>query len=395
MNFSRRSVRRALRGCVRRPLAPLAAALLAAGCAGDDPAREAALARAAFDAGDWNRAEVHFSKQLELAPGNADAAILLAQSRFNLGRLDDARKALSQISPQYTGDADARLLSANISFFEKEYDAARSLFLEIANDQSLDAKTRAEGFAGAGATDCFLACTAKEDPDGSLRARARTELLTAMRLDRRNPSAHYHLAILYRDSYRYIEAAKDEFGFFTQLAAQGAAGKRVQDVQHRSIPALKNEIAAKAAGRPGAANRNSVQSTAILAKADALAGKGNFAGAAKLYAQALETDCLSHPAATGLAKTAARAARNDGERKKALEAYITASSLDPYDTKTAIAGAELAGRLGRWATAAALYSRAVAATPASKAAVDGLAAALEKSGNRKTAEIYRKYRARL
>lgn len=367
----------------------IAAALLGAGCGGADPAKEAALGDASFAAGDWKKAAARYEKSLEKRPAHADTLVMLAQARFNLGELDAARAAVAAIPADFAADADVRLVGAKIDFFSKNHAAAREKFLAVAEDASLDAITRAEGWAGAGAVDCFLDGMANGS-DAELRAQARTELLRALRLDRRNAAAHYHLGVLYRDSYGYPEAAKEQFDYFTRLAQ--IADRRVQDTMHKTIPALKNAIAAKAAARPGAASRNAVACTAALAKADALFRKNDFDGAGDLYAQALAKDPLSYPSAIGLARSRERSARTRSAMKKALDAYITVCEIDPGSTQAILAGAALAMRLERWATAAALYSRAIAASPSSTKALDGVATALAKAGRAKTAAVYRKYR---
>lgn len=370
-------------GYVRSAAAALAIA--AAGC-GVDAAREEAFGRQAFEAGDWRGAAEHFAKSIEAAPGGVDATIMLARAKLALGELDAATAALASLPPENASDADVVLLSAQIDFFAKRHASARDAFLRIARNASLNAETRSEGWAGAGAVDCFLASVAPES-DPLLRDKARTELLAALRLNRRNAAARYHLGHLYRDVFGYVEAAKQQFDYFVYL--DNAAGKRTQDVMRKIIPALKAEIAAKAAARPGAAGRNSVECAALLAKADGRMAKKDYATASKLYSDALSKDPLSYPAAIGLA----RSREQNKNLKDALRAYIIAVELDPYAVQTALDAAALAGRLGRWASATELYSRALAASDTSAKAAEGLEKALSKAGKTKAAELYRDYRA--
>lgn len=373
MRFSRKYARSAF--------AALAAAALA-GCT--DPAREAAYGKEAFDAGDWKGAVAHYSKCLKAAPGGVDETIMLARAHVNLGELDEASAALASLPAANAADADALLVGAKIDFYAKRHAAAREKFLRLAKDETLDAATRAEGWAGAGAVDCFVECVSP-GADPLLRDRSRTELLTALRLDRRNLSAYYHLGQLYRDSFGYVDAALQNLRTFVYLDKTG--GRRVQDVAMKSIPALKNEKAAKSAARPGAEARNPREAMALLSKADALFAKKKYAEASKLYDGALAKDPLSYAAAVGLARSRERS----GSPKDALRAYLTAVELDADAADAMLDGAELAVKLKRHATAVSLYSLALASRANSRAAAEGLARALAASGNAKSAAFYRDY----
>lgn len=369
------------RGYVRSALAALAAAA-AAGCT--DPEREAAYGKESFEAGDWKGAVEHYSKCLEASPGEIDGKIMLARAHLNLGELREAEAALASLPPENASDTDVLLVGAKIDFYAKRHEAAREKFLRVAKDKSLDAKTRSEGWAGAGAVDCFAECVSP-GADPVLRDRSRVELLAALRLDRRNPAAYYHLGQLYRDSFGYVDAALQQLRYFIHLDKSG--GKRVQDVAMKAIPALKNERAAKSAARPGAGNRNPREAMALLSKADALYGKKNYDAASKLYAGALAKDPLSYAAAVGLARSRERS----GNPKDAVRAYKIAAELDPEAVDAMLAAARLSSRLGYWATATSYYSLALAARDNNRDAVAGLIAAHEKSGNPKAAEIYRGY----
>ena len=78
---------------------------------------------------------------------------------------------------------------------------------------------------------------------------------------------------------------------------------------------------------------------------------------------------------------------------QALENYKLACSLRPGAVSTFIEAATLATRLGLYAQAAEIYSRALAANPSSKDAIDGLIRSLRKVGNKtQVAQAYQLYR---
>ena len=77
----------------------------------------------------------------------------------------------------------------------------------------------------------------------------------------------------------------------------------------------------------------------------------------------------------------------------ALDSYKAACSLRPGAIATFLAAGNLAMKLKQYATAAELYSRAVAANPADISAIDGLIRALRNAGGQgKVADAYQRYR---
>lgn len=366
-----------------------AALCLAAGCGGTDPAKEFAAGESAFALKDYKTAAGHYAKGLELSPENVDALVMYTRVLLATGELDKAAETLAKAAATNGDDSDVVELSAQLAFYRKDYPAAYKAFSRLANDDKLTPETRSVGWAGMGVVDYFLVGSAS-DSQPYLRDRARTELLRATQLDRRNASARYHLGRLYRDSFGFVEAAKEQFDFFVHLELEADA--RVQKAQREVIPALKDEIARKAASRPGVAKRDAVACTAALTKADALFRKGDFRGARAGYSDAYAKDPLSYPAAIGLAKSLEKSAKTDAERKDAFKAYCQACDLSPSAVQTFITAGDLAMKLGSFASAAKLYSRAMAASPTNTTVVDGLIRALTKSGDGKTAAVYQRYR---
>lgn len=353
-----------------------------AGCGPKDGVREIRDGRAAFAAGDLKKAEKLYLKAESLNPASADAPFALAELRLRQGELAEAKKFIARAEALAGKDVDVRLLGGQIAWHAKDYARAEKLFQGVAADTALTPELRAQGFAGLGIVE--MTCDEHD--------LARIAFLRAIRLDRRNASAWYHLGQLYRfDPFGYNEAALDQFEIFVRLEED--ASPRVQKTQRSIIPALKDLIARAAAERPGAAKRNSAAAAASIASAENSLKKGAFKTALAHYRQAMEADVLSYPAALGFAKTQLRLDSSVNGQKKAFEAYRTACTLRPSAVSTYLETGRLAEKLALWAQAREIYSRAVAANPTSLDAIDGLIRAVRKTGgSEKISRAYQAYR---
>lgn len=120
--------------------------------------------------------------------------------------------------------------------------------------------------------------------------------------------------------------------------------------------------------------------------------KGSFKTARQYYQQALTADPLSYPAALGLAKAWEKTDSTKEGQQKAFEKYKLACKLRPSAVSTFLTAGSLAVRQGLTAQAVEIYSRAVAASPTSLDALDGLIRALRKSKKDSIAKAYQAYR---
>ena len=357
--------------------AALAAVL--AGCGPRDGSKEFEKGKEAYGLRDLKKAAQLFERSVVLAPQDVDRLLYLARTELELGELAKAKDAVERISAD--GAADVALLKAQIAWHTKDYKAAADGFAAVANDAKLDASVRAQGWSGLGVVE--MVC--------DNRHLARVAFLRAIRLDRRNGAAWYHLGHLYRDGFGYLEAALEQFEIFVRLEEE--ASPRVQKVQRTIIPALKEQIARTATELPGAASRNSSACATSISAAEAAVKKGNFKSAREAYQQALVADPLSYPAALGLAKAWERTDTTKQGQNKAFEAYKTACALRPGAVSTFLTTGALALKLGLALQAVEIYSRAIAASPNSVDAIDGLIRALRKTGGKaKVAEAYQTYR---
>lgn len=357
--------------------------VLIAGCGPNDGVQELADGRAAYQAGDIKKATKLLTKSAALNPLNVDAFVSLALIKIEAGELDEAQGWIAKAEALSAGDTDVRQLSAQIAYHAKDYDKAAKLYRGLGEDDSLDAAIRADGWSGLGVIQT-------ENNEHDL---ARISFLRAIRLDRRNPAARYHLGRLYRLSpFGYAEAALEQFEIFVRLSGE-LASPRVQKTQQVIIPSLKETINRAATERPGASQRNSAVSAAALSKAEAAVKKGNWKAARTAYQEAVTADVLSYPAVLGLARVELKIDSSVAGQKKALEHYRQACSLKPSAISTLLEAGRLAEKLVLPAQAREIYSRALAANPFSLEAVDGLIRSIRKAnGDKKVSQAYQSYR---
>ena len=354
---------------------------LAAGCGRSDGSKEYAAARAAYEVRDLRKAEKLIGECVRLAPQNVDALVTAARIKMDLGSMAEARDITDRAKELAGGDADVRLLDAQLAYYQQEYDRAIETFSAIAGDAEMDAGVRSQALSGVGVVEM-----SRNETD-----LARIAFLKAVRLDRRNPAAWYHLGHLYH-RLGYNEAALEQFDIFVRL--EETASRRVQDVQRSMIPKIKDEIARQAAERPGASSRDSAASAKALADAEAAWKKGQYKTAKGRYMEAFASDPLSYPAAIGVAKALEKTDATADGQKKTFEYYKSACMLRPSAISTFLKTGELAMKLGHYATAVEIYSRALAADPTNFMVVDGLIRALRKTGSEgsRIAASYQAYR---
>ena len=362
----------------------LAAALAAAvsGCGPDDGSKEFGQGRAAFEARDFKKAERLFQKSVGLCATNVDALVYLTRIGLELGDLPAANGWIAKASELSGGSLDVRLLRAQLAWHGKEYDRAAGIFSGIAEDGGLGPEDRAQGWTGVGIVEMTR--------DPARIHQARIAFMRAVRLDRGAAAPRYHLGHIYRE-FGYDEAALEQFEAYVRL--DDPSSPRVQKTNRKIIPDLKDAIARAATERPGVSRRDSAKSAAELAKGDAAAKKGAYKTARQHYQSAADADPLSYPAAFGLAKAWLKSDASSAGQKKAFESYRNACSLKYGAVGTFLEAGALAYKLGMYAQAVEIYSRAVAVSPYKIDAIDGLIRAMRRSGGANAeAQAYQAYR---
>lgn len=358
---------------------------LVAGCGPSDGKDEYAEAQKALESKNYEKAEELFSKSAELAPDNVDALLSLALSRIGRGMIKEAGEAAEKAAAIAPDDIDVRELRAQVAWYSRELDKARELYLPLATDEALPNEVRSQAFAALGVID-MAKCGTDMQHDW-LRDRARTEFLRAIAVDRFNATARYQLALLYRDSYGYNEAALENFRAYLQLTKE--ADPRMQRVQRAEMPNLTRMINEANAARPGAAGRDTAVCSQELKKAEAEWKKAAYTKARQFYSNANKADPLSYEAALGLAQSWEKFKNG---KENALRYYQEACKNRTSAAKTLIKTGDLAMELKKYAIATEAYSRAVAANARDITSIDGLIRALRRSNRSKAADVYQQYR---
>ena len=379
MSFLHLSVSKAARRTALA-LVPTLAAALVVGCDPKDGAKEFVQGQNAYEVRDLKKADQLFAESLKCAPEDVDRILYCARVKLDLGELAAAFDLMTRAQALAGEDADVALLSAQVAWHRHDYAKATEIYTSLAGNDRLDSAVRAQAWAELGVVE--LSCESQHQ--------ARLAFLSALRLDRKNAAARYHLGFVYRD-FGYLEAALEQFEIYVRLETE--ASPRVQRVQREVIPALKDAIAQALTDRLGSSKRNSAACSSALVKAEAAMKKGAYKEARLAYQDAVNADALSYPAALGLANVLMRTDSTKAGQNKAFENYRRACELHPSAITTFVTAGTLAMKLGLYGQAVEIYSRAVAASPTSYDAIDGLIRALYKVGNKTSvAKAYQRYR---
>lgn len=234
------------------PLACLAA--LFAGCDGgpDDGSAEFAEGKAAFAARDLKSAVEHLTASLKICATNLEARVTLALANLALGDIAAADKAIAAARSLEPSSAEVLLADAEVGWMAKDFERAKSGYSSVANAGHLSKELRSQAYSSRAVVEL-----AENDFD-----RARISLWRSMRLNRRNPAAWYHLGVLSRDTWKFDDAAYQQFLVASRYL--DPAGERVKDVLRNVIPALRDSVARAAASKPGITARNPGEAAKLI-----------------------------------------------------------------------------------------------------------------------------------
>lgn len=348
---------------------------------GDDGSADVAKGMALLDLKDVKAAADAFAVAAKKNETNFEARVQLALANLRLGQIAEADGAVAEACALCPESAEARLVDGQAAYLKKDYKRALADFAAVAGEASLPAALRSDAFVGRAVVEIAQdACDA-----------ARISLLRAMRLNRRNAAAWYHLGYLSRMVYHFDEAAVEQFEMSARFTdPREEHGKKIsRDI----LPALRRAITTAAASKPGVAKRDPGAAAKLLAEGEKLQQQKSIRAAIRKYEAAFTADPLSDAAALKYAYLLALNDKTPGGVDKALAAYRAVIDQRPEKQANYIAAARLAYANGRWATAAAIMDRAVAHDPENRTTLDLLIAALQKAGKTKQAEAWKAYRA--
>lgn len=348
----------------------------------DDGSEAVAKGMESLKVQDVRGAIAEFEKAARVCETNFEARLQLALAHLHLGEIEPAKLAVTAALERCPESAEALLADGQIAYLKKDYKRALSDFDAIIKEKSLPDSLRSEAFAARGVVE--MAQGANEF--------ARISFLKAMRLNRRNASAWYHLGIISRDTYKFYSAALEQF----EMAARFSDPRetRTKKLSRDIIPALRSQIQKHIASKPGVAKRDPAAAAKLLSEGEALQKKKMIRAAIKKYGAAFAADPLCDAAAVKYAYLLSLNDKSEDGVTKALAAYGAASEQRPERQSNYIAAARIAYANKRYIGAVQIMDRAVAHDPENRQTLDLLIASLLKvPGKTKLADAWKNYRA--
>lgn len=349
----------------------------------EDGASEVAKGLEALAQDDPTAALAAFATAAAKCETNFEARLQLALVKIRLGDVAGANAASAEALALCPESAEANLADGQAAYLKRDYKRALADFDRVVKEKSLPSALRSEAWAGRGVVEL-----AQTQADA-----ARLSFLRAMRLNRRNAAAWYHLGVLYRDTYKFEAAAHEQFEMAGRLL--NPKDERAKKISRDVLPSLRKSLAASTAAKPGAAKRDPAAAAKLLKEGQSMQSRKMITKALGKYEAAWAADPLSGAAALAFAQLKARNIKAAGDVDKVLAAYRAAIDQNPTAQAIYLEAAQLAYRYERWSTTAAIMNRAAAHDPENHRTLDLLIAALRKSGKTKLAEAWQAYRGEL
>ena len=168
--------------------------------------------------GDPDEADLHLRVNFEeVGAGSLDR--LIEGTLIHEGDLCAAAVLRDQTVILDPACAEAKMLDGQIAYLARDYARAKRNFDEVAATKSLPAELRSQA----------LSARAVMEIAANMFDRARLTLWRAVRIDRRNAAAWYHLGHLSRDTYRFEDAALEQFEMAGRLMKDPARAKAIAD----------------------------------------------------------------------------------------------------------------------------------------------------------------------
>ena len=361
------------------PLACLAAVIAGCNETPNDGSADFAKGKAAYDARDLKTAVRHLTASVQACATNFEACVTLALANLALGDVDGADRAIKAARKISPDSAEALLADAEVGWLAKDFARAKSGYSAVANAKHLSANLRSQALSSRAVVEL-----ADNEFD-----QARISLWRAMKLNPRNPSAWYHLGVLSRDTWKFDDAALQQFTAASNFF--DPSSDRLRDVLRNVIPALRDAAARAGAAKPGVTARNPGAAAKLIGEGEELVAKKQTTKALKKFAAAYEADRLSFPAAYNYAKLLAATEKTSAGVDKTLQVFAAALDAKPISQEAGLAAARYAMYNKRWATAAKMLNRSLAYYPESKPMLRLYIDALQKTGDAKTAALYQSW----
>ena len=362
---------------MRNNILAVLALSVVAGCGPDDGSADFEKAEAAYAARDLQTAVLCYGTAAEKNPTNFTARMKLALANVDLGEIDAAKAAIDSALAVDPASAEARLLDGNLAYLAKDYARAKKAFADISSAKQLPKEIRSKAMV----SQAVLEITA------NMFDRARVSLWRAVRLDRRNAAAWYHLGYLSRDTYRFEDAALEQFQMASRLMTDPV---RVKTVMQDIIPTIRESLRAKIAGKPGAAARDPGAAAKLVTEGEGLVKRDPKKAAAK-FTEAYAKDPLSYAAAWNFAKAKDDSTKSDADVARVLTAFQDAIDQRPNSQLTYRTAAQFALSRRRPIRAGKFLSQALAHDPEDKRTLGLYVQTLRRLGKTAEAKLYEAY----
>jgi len=371
-------------------------AVLLAGC-GDAPPSSGAVAVKPVDDGsqmvargieaqarqDLKGAAAAFKRAGEVCATNFEAQVRLALVDLELDDAAGAAAASDAAARMCPDSAEAVYARGAAAFRAKAYAKALADFTAVATERTLPDGLRSAAWSARGVVEM-----AQQSHDA-----ARISLLRALRLDRRNASAHYHLGKLLHEAFHYDEAATEQFAL--AAGCPGVPPARARQIRGEILPALAKSSASTVAAVLGGEKRDAAAAKKLLAEGESLQKRKMSTAAARKFTAAFLADRSNEAAAQKVAQEVPKVDRSVAAVERALEAYRVLIALRPSRLANYTEAARFAYQNKRWAVAVQVMDRAVAQRPEDLPALDLLIASLKKAGKTGLQEAWSAFRAEI
>ena len=354
----------------------LAMAVLA-GCSPDNGVADYEKGEVAYAARDLKSAVRYFHSAAAKNPTNFTARVKLALANVDLGEIAAAKAAVESAMAVDPCSAEARLLNGNIAYLAKNYAEAKSAFADISAAKQLPEEMRSKA----------LVSQAVLELTENMFDRARVSLWRAVRLNRRNAAAWYHLGYLSLNTFRFEDAALEQFQMASRLMTDPV---RAKAVAQNIIPTIRESIRTKVATKPGASMRDPGAAAKLVSEGEGLVKKSPAKAVAK-FAEAYGKDPLSYAAAWNFAKARSSSAKSDADIARVLSAFQDAIDQRPNSQSTYRTAARFALERKRPIRAEKFLSQALAHDPEDKATLSLYVQTLRRLGKSASAKIYESY----
>ena len=362
---------------MRNKILVVLALAVMAGCSPDNGIADFEKGEAAYAARDLQMAALCFKAAAEKNATNFAARVKLALVNVDLGEIEAAKSAVESAVAIDPDSAEARLLEGNIAYLAKDYVRAKDAFAGVSSSKQLPKELRSKALV----SQAVLELTA------NMYDRARVSLWRAVRMDRRNAAAWYHLGYLSRDTYRFEEAALEQFQMASRLMTDPV---RVKTVMQDIIPAIRESLRAKIAGKPGVSGRDPGTAAKLVSEGEVLAKKDPKKAASK-FVEAYSKDPLSYAAAWNFAKTKSSSVKSDEEIARVMSAFQDAIDQRPNSQLTYRTAAKFALDRRRPMRAEKFLSQALAHDPEDKTTLSLYVHTLRRLGKTAEAKLFEAY----